>query len=118
MKTGAPSNQTNLALGIEHLQKAISLARRGRDEFFDETEDVLSIAVEAELRKAFESLNRLGKSFFTANPRISRERIHAIRELLTHEYAEVNRELIWGIVTDDAPMFLSRLGKASLPKGE
>ena len=118
MKEGTASNQTNLALGVEHLKKAIGYASRGKTDFFDEDDSVLAVAVEAELRKAFESLNRLGQSFWIANPDIKRYRIHELRQLLTHDYTEASREVVWDVATEEAPPILRRLTKAKVPKGE
>lgn len=118
MREGTASNQTNLALGVEHLKKAINYARRGRADFFDEEDSVLAVAVEAELRKAFESLNRLGQSFWHANPDIKRYRIQELRQLLTHDYTDATREVVWDVVTEEAPLTLRRLEKAKVPAGE
>ncbi len=118
MKTGPASSQTNLALGIEHLQKAISYAGRGRDEFFAEEDPVLSVAVEAELRKAFESINRLGVSFWSANPQVKRHRIGEIRQLLTHDYTAASRQVVWDVATEEAPRLLRRLARARAPREE
>ncbi len=118
MKTGPASNQTNLALGIEHLQKAIGYAKRGRDEFFAEEDPVLSVAVEAELWKAFESNNRLGVSFWSANPPIKRYRIGEVRQLLTHDYTTASRQVVWDVATEEAPPLLRRLEKAKVPREE
>jgi uncharacterized protein with HEPN domain len=116
MKVGRSSNEVFLALGIEHLRAAVGYAQRGKPAFFDPSDQLISIAVESELRKAFESLNRLGQSFWTANPTLPRDRIGEIRQILTHDYAEVDAELIWSVVTDEATPLLRRLSRAKLPK--
>jgi uncharacterized protein with HEPN domain len=118
VKEGAAANPTNLALGVEHLKRAIDYARRGRRDFFDKEDSVLAVAVEAELRKAFESLNRLGQSFWIANPDIKRYRIQELRQLLTHDYTDATREVVWDVATDEAPRVLRRLEKAKVPTAE
>jgi uncharacterized protein with HEPN domain len=117
MNPGRAANEVYLALGIEHLRAAVGYARRGRTAFFNEKDPVLSVAVESELRKAFESLNRLGQPFWRANPSLPRDRIGEIRQILTHDYAEVDAELIWSVVTDEAPTLLRKLSRAKLPNG-
>jgi uncharacterized protein with HEPN domain len=118
VKPGPTSNRTHLAYAVEHLQGALRYAQRGRAVFFDEAVPDTSLLVEGELRKAYESLNRLGQSFWNANPGLPRDRVGEIRERLTHEYAEVNRDYLWGIVTDEVPALLRRLARAKVPANE
>jgi uncharacterized protein with HEPN domain len=80
-------NEANLALGIEHLQIALQYVERGRRTYFDESNFDTQRLIESELRKAFESLSRLGPSFWHGNPTLPRDRIGEVRQLLTHDYA-------------------------------
>lgn len=74
------------------------------------------LLVEGELRKAFESLNRLGRTFFTANPKFDRERIGEVRQQLTHDYSEIDREFIWKVVHDEVPTILRLLSRAKVAR--
>jgi len=104
-----------LSLATEHLQIAIEYSRRGRSTFFDpDTPDTLRL-VESELRKAFESLNRLGDAFYHANPGMQRERIGEVRQSLTHDYSDVDPDELWRLVTDEAPRLLRRLSRIRAP---
>ena len=105
-----------LSLATEHLQNALSYARRGRTVFFDEAVPDTRRLIEGELRKAFESLNRQGDSFYHANRLLDRARIGVVRQMLTHDYAEVEPEVLWHLVTKEAPSLLRRLTRARLPK--
>ena len=105
-----------LSLSIEHLQNAIQYSRRGRSVFFDGSDPDTLRLVEGELRKAFESLNRQGDQFYHANPLLDRSRIALIRQELTHDYADVDPDRIWRLVTVDAPPLLRRLVRAKIPK--
>lgn len=105
-----------LSLTVEHLQSAIDYARRGREVFFDHDNPDTQRLVEAELRKAFESLNRQGDAFFNANPGLDRAAIAATRQALTHDYAEVDPDVIWRLVTQEAPRLLRRLSRSKVPK--
>jgi uncharacterized protein with HEPN domain len=116
VRASRDSNEVYLALGVEHLREARHFADRGRDAFFDEDDPLVFVAVESELRKAFESLNRLGQPFWTANPLLPRDRVGEIRQILTHDYAEVDRELVWSVVRDEVPILLRRLARAKQPK--
>jgi uncharacterized protein with HEPN domain len=108
-------NPAYLSLGIQHLQIALRYAERGRRVFFDEQDPDTARLVEAELRKAYESLNRLGAAFWNANPRIPRDRIGKVRQLLTHDYAGIERGEIWRVVSQAARPLLHLLMKAKLP---
>ncbi len=103
-----------LSLAIEHLQSAVEYSRRGRRVFFDTTNPDTLLLVEAELRKAFESLNRLGDPFYHANPVLDRSQIARVRQLLTHDYASLDAPEIWRIVTEEAPRLLRRLARAKV----
>ena len=116
MSEGEERNAAYLALGVEHLRNALRYADRGRRVFFDEGTPDTYLLVEGELRKAFESLNRFGRSFWRANPALSQDRIGEIRQLLTHDYTDVDPAVVWGIVTKEARPLLRRLAKARVPK--
>ena len=72
--------------------------------------------VEGELRKAFESLNRQGDAFFHANPTLDRDWIGGVRQWLTHDYAEVDPDVLWKLVSEDTPRLMRRLVRATVPK--
>lgn len=101
-----------LALGIEHLRNALRYAARGRRVYFDERTPDTYLLVEGELRKAYEALNRLGQPFWKANPLVPRDRVGEIRQLLTHDYTDVDPAVVWGIVTREARPLLRRLARA------
>ena len=102
------------SLGIQHLQIALRYAERGRRVFFDEENPDTARLVEAELRKAYESLNRLGASFWNTNPRVPRDRIGKNRQLLTHDYAGIAWEEVWRIVSEEARPLLHLLMKSKI----
>ena len=105
-----------LSLAIEHLQNAVIYSRRGRTVFFDPAVPDTRRLVEGELRKAFESLNRQGDSFYNANPALDRAWIGEVRQLLTHDYSDVDLQVLWRLVTERAPPLLRRLARARVPK--
>ena len=105
-------SRERLSLAIEHLQNAIEYSRRGRSVFFDAENPDTQRLVEAEMRKAFESLNREGDRFFSENPSLDRSRIVEVRQALTHDYADVDPAELWRMVTVEAPRLLRRLTRA------
>jgi uncharacterized protein with HEPN domain len=108
--------RARLSLAIEHFQNAIRYGQRGRDVFFDEDNPDTFRLVEGELRKAFESLNRQGDRFFNMNPTLDRVRIAETRQLLTHDYADIDPKEVWRMLAEDVPRLLRRLRGAKLPK--
>jgi uncharacterized protein with HEPN domain len=119
VRTAADSpvtNRTFVALGIEHLEAAVRFGQLGKRAFFADQSPIVFVAVESELRKAYESLNKLGRSVRRANPGRPFDRIAEIRRVLTHDYAGVDREDVWKIVTQVAPSLLRQLAKTKLPK--
>ncbi len=105
-----------LCLAVEHLQQAIEDSHRGRQAFFDTDNTDTFRLVESELRKAYESLNRLGRTFYKANPSLPEDEIGRIRQILTHDYGTVDRDAIWRIVTADSPRLLRRLSRIRAPR--
>jgi len=116
LRTSRSTNEVNLSRAVDHLRAAIRFGTRGKAVYFDEAVPDTFLLVEGELRKAFESLNRLGDSFFKKNPTIDRDRVGEIRQILTHDYADVDRKLVWNIVTKEAPKLLRILLRARLPR--
>ena len=115
MKPDRTTDTLHLTRALDHLRAAIRYAERGKAAFFDDEVPDTYLLVEGELRKAFESLNRLGRSFFDANPRFDPVRIGEIRQLLTHDYADVDREAVWSIVREDAPKMVRWTLRAKRP---
>jgi uncharacterized protein with HEPN domain len=105
-----------LSLAIEHLQRAIEYARRGKKVFFAPDNPDTSRLIESELRKAYEAMNRLGQPLYRANPALPEDEIGRVRQLLTHDYGDVILEEIWRTVTKEAPTLLRKLTKVKLPK--
>ncbi|MCI4326007.1 MAG: DUF86 domain-containing protein [Thermoplasmata archaeon] len=112
------ANRTYVALGVEHLEAAIRYGRLGKRAFYSEHDPIVFVAVESELRKAFESLNKLGKSVRGANPTLPFDRIAETRQIFTHDYASVDRDDVWRLVTQEAPDLLRRLAKVKIPKSD
>jgi uncharacterized protein with HEPN domain len=105
-----------LSLAVEHLRYAIGYSDRGRQVFFDPDDPDTSRLVESELRKAYESLNRLGKAFYRSNPSLPEREIGRIRELLTHDYGDLDIEEVWRVATQEAPGLLRRLSRIRAPR--
>lgn len=118
MKPDRTTNEVNASRALDHLRSAIRYADRGRDVFFDPEVPDTFLLVEGELRKAYESLNRLGQSFYALNPKLDRDRIGEVRQVLTHDYADVDRELVWKVAREEAPGIAHILARAKFPKSD
>ena len=118
MSAGKRTDQLNASRALDHLRSAVRYADRGHDPFFDPGVPDTFLLVESELRKAYESLNRLGQSFFIANPKSDRGRIGEVRQLLTHDYSDVEREVVWHLVRDEVPNLLHLIARAKFPRVE
>ncbi|MGA9839013.1 MAG: HepT-like ribonuclease domain-containing protein [Thermoplasmata archaeon] len=116
MEEGPATNEVFLALAVEHLRGAVRYARRERRVFFNEANPDTFQLTEGELRKAFASLHRVGRSFRAANPLVDWERVGEVRQDLTHDYADIDREVGWAAATRDVPKLLHRLSRAKRPK--
>jgi hypothetical protein len=116
VKEGRSSNEANLSLGIEHLQIAPHYAGRGRKGHFDEQNLDTPRLVESEFRKAYESIHRLGPSFWYANSARPRSRVGEIRQLLTHDHAGVDAEEVGKLAIQEAGPLLRRLAKSRVPR--
>lgn len=118
MKPDSSTNQLNASRALDHLRAAVKYADRGREVFFDSAVPDTFLLVEGELRKAYESLNRLGRSFYRANPKLDRDRIGEIRQRLTHDYVDVDPGFIWKVATEEAPGVIHLLTRAKMPRSE
>lgn len=116
MKRDAGANRAYLALALEHLKRAIQYSDRGRSAVFDASNPDTFLLVEGELRKGYESLNRLGQSFWLANPKIDRDRMGEVRKQLSHDYADVGREFVWLVARKEAPHLVRLLNRIRAPK--
>lgn len=72
-------------------------------------------AVERHLEIIGEAANRVSRGFRSAHPEIPWQRIIAQRNVLTHEYGEIDDALIWRVVTARIPELISQLERIMPP---
>ena len=116
MSVGRRVAEANVALALEHLREAVRYSQRGKSVYMNPVDPDTRRLVESELRKAFETLNRLGDSFWNANQRIDRLRTGEIRQMLTHDYVDVDHEVLWRIVSREVPPLIKSLLRSKVPK--
>ena len=70
---------------------------------------MLRLAVEREIEIIGEAARRVSDSFRTAHPDIPWQRIIAQRNVLIHEYGEVDHERLWRLVVEHIPRLVEQL---------
>lgn len=77
------------------------VVREGRDAFFRSR--ALQLAAEALLQKLGEAVNRLPSEFRDDHPEVSWRPIRGMRNIVTHEYDQIDYELVWTALTVSLP---------------
>jgi len=72
-------------------------------------------AVERHLEIIGEAANRVSRAFREAHPEISWQRIIAQRNVLAHEYGEIEHALVWRVATTRIPELVQQLQKLLPP---
>jgi uncharacterized protein with HEPN domain len=72
-------------------------------------------AVERHLEIIGEAANRVSREYRAAHPEIPWQRIIAQRNVLAHEYGEIDDALIWSLATARIPELVSQLERLMPP---
>jgi uncharacterized protein with HEPN domain len=82
-----------------------------RDKTFDDYEasPLVQYAVERALEIAGEAANRVSVEFRQAHPEIPWRKITGQRNILIHEYGEIDHTLVWSVVREHLPILVSQL---------
>jgi len=93
-------------------------AGRTLPEFLDDR--LLRSAVERQLEIIGEAAGKVSPSFREAHPDLPWRQIIAQRNVLIHEYGEIDPELIWKVVTENLPPIIEQISQwlPSLPDEE
>ena len=73
------------------------------------THRMLQLAVERSIQIIGEAANRVSVNFQEAHPEIPWRRIVAQRNVLVHEYADIEDRLVWDLVQDHLPQLVVQL---------
>jgi uncharacterized protein with HEPN domain len=88
----------------------------GSRSFDDYVNDrMLRGAVERHLEIIGEAANRVSREYRAAHPEIAWQRIIAQRNVLAHEYGEIEDALIWSVATIRIPELVSQLERLMPP---
>jgi uncharacterized protein with HEPN domain len=83
------------------------IAGMSKDEFLGDSKT--QSAVLHRLLVIGEATKRLSSDFREANSGVNWKEYAGFRDVLIHQYDDVNLETVWDIVTDELPEFFSRI---------
>lgn len=82
---------------------------KGVDESSYRTNPLVQSAVERQVEIIGEAANRVSRKFCAANPDIPWRKIVAQRNVLAHEYGEIDERRIWELATRNIPELIAKL---------
>ena len=102
-------DETNLIRLLEHLDYAIEDVRTVRSARALENNRVLLNSVAMEMTQVQECARWLSDAFHDARPDLPWKELRALRNVLVHEYDEIDVVALYGTVTVDAPRLAASL---------
>ena len=96
---------------LDMLEHARGVTRAIRDRSVAEylADEDFRLAIERRIEIIGEAANRVSKSFQDAHPEIPWRKIVVQRNVLAHEYGEVQAEIIWRVATGSIPELIAAL---------
>ena len=92
------------------LDKGDELALLGRERF--DRDWIVQDAAITVLTQIGEEVKRLPKDFTSARPGVEWTKIARMRDKLTHDYVDIDLELVWDALAQDVPNLRSALSSA------
>lgn len=119
-KSSPPADERDTAylLDMLHPFRGIALAVRYRT--FEEytADENLRLAVERRLEIIGEAAGRVSRNFQEAHPEVPWRKIVAQRNILAHEYGEIQNEILWQVATASIRDLIVRLAPLVPPPHE
>jgi uncharacterized protein with HEPN domain len=78
-----------------------------RDRFFRER--ALQLIVERELTVIGEAISRLSEQFCATHAQIEWRKIRGLRNIVIHDYAKIDLDIIWSVVSTELPRLIAFL---------
>ena len=72
-------------------------------------ERALQLIAERELTVIGEAIGRLSEQFCTSHPQIEWRKIRGLRNIVIHDYAKIDVEIIWSVISTELPALISFL---------
>lgn len=107
--TGAAEQRILFALNdlIRFADTASRLVGRGKDTY--DSDEAMRLAAEAILHKIGEAVNRLPEDFIAAHPDVAWRSMKATRNIVAHEYEQVDYDIIWNALANRLPVEADRI---------
>lgn len=86
---------------IRFADTAAPIVARGRSSY--DSDEVLRLAAEAILHKIGEGVARLPDDFIAAHPDVAWRSMKAVRNVVAHEYEQVDYDIIWNALAHRMP---------------
>jgi len=97
---------------LDHMVKALeALVRNSKDVNRDMlyTEDNVTKLLMYDLIVLGEAANNISKTFAAAHPEVEWADIAGLRHKLVHDYAGVNYDTLWNVISKDIPLLLPKI---------
>ena len=96
---------------LDMLQHAEGVVRAVERHAFDDyaADEDLRLAVERRIEIIGEAARRISETFQKAHPEVPWRKIVAQRNILAHEYGEIEDEILWDVATVSVPELLRLL---------
>lgn len=107
--TGAAERRIVFALNdlIRFSDTASRLVARGKSAY--ESDEAVRLAAEAILHKIGEAVSRLPEDFIVAYPNVAWRSMKATRNIVAHEYEQVDYDIIWNALAHRLPVEADRI---------
>jgi uncharacterized protein with HEPN domain len=86
---------------LEFTDMAARLVARGRAAY--DGDEALRLAAEAITHRIGEAVSRLSEEFVTDHPQIEWRKVKGMRNIVTHEYARIDYEILWNALALRVP---------------
>ena len=92
---------------LEEIARLEEFTAEGREAFL--SSDLIRYAVLRSLQTMGESIKRLSETVKATHPEVSWKGIVALRNVLVHDYLDLESEEIWSIVEADVPVLKGQM---------
>lgn len=86
---------------VEFTDMAARLVSRGHASYTED--EMLRLAAEAITHRVGEAVSRLPEEFVVDHPSVEWRKIKGMRNIIAHEYARVDHEIVWNTLTLKLP---------------
>jgi uncharacterized protein with HEPN domain len=92
---------------VERIDRILQYTQAGRENFF--ASDLIQDAVARNFEILGEITKRLEKSFTDQHPEIPWRQMAAFRDVIIHDYEDLQLQIVWKTITDELPKLQTQL---------